>query len=52
MARSRVIGRFTLDSVVARYEALYETVLAKKTAERLPLEIRQHQPVERHVVKK
>ncbi|MFN2509832.1 MAG: glycosyltransferase family 4 protein [Pyrinomonadaceae bacterium] len=32
-ARSRVIEHFTLESVVARYEALYETVLAKEAPE-------------------
>ena len=32
-ARSRVIERFTLESVVARYEALYEAVLAREAPE-------------------
>jgi glycosyltransferase involved in cell wall biosynthesis len=32
-ARARVIEHFTLESVVARYDALYETVLAKATPE-------------------
>ena len=36
-ARSRVIERFTLESVVARYEALYETVLAREAPEEFAL---------------
>jgi glycosyltransferase involved in cell wall biosynthesis len=32
-ARARVIERFTLESVVARYDSLYETVLAKEVPE-------------------
>jgi glycosyltransferase involved in cell wall biosynthesis len=32
-ARSRVMERFTLESVAARYDALYETVLARETPE-------------------
>jgi len=32
-ARSRVIERFPLEAVVARYEALYETVLAREAPE-------------------
>lgn len=36
-ARSRVIERFTLASVVARYEALYETVLAREAPEEFAL---------------
>jgi glycosyltransferase involved in cell wall biosynthesis len=32
-ARSRVIEHFTLESVVARYDALYETVLAREAPE-------------------
>jgi glycosyltransferase involved in cell wall biosynthesis len=36
-ARARVIENFTLESVVARYEALYETVLARDAREALPL---------------
>jgi glycosyltransferase involved in cell wall biosynthesis len=36
-ARSRVIERFTLESVVARYHDLYETVLAKEAPENFVL---------------
>ena len=36
-ARSRVIEHFTLESVVARYDALYETVLATEAPEDLRL---------------
>lgn len=36
-ARSRVIERFTLESVVARYEVLYETVLAREAREEFAL---------------
>jgi len=36
-ARSRVIERFTLESVVARYDALYETVLAREAPEEFAL---------------
>jgi glycosyltransferase involved in cell wall biosynthesis len=36
-ARSRVIERFTLESVVARYEALYEAVLAREAPEEFAL---------------
>ncbi|HEY3041129.1 MAG TPA: glycosyltransferase [Pyrinomonadaceae bacterium] len=36
-ARTRVIEHFALESVVARYEALYETVLATEVAENVTL---------------
>lgn len=36
-ARARVIERFTLESVVARYEALYKAVLAREAPEEVTL---------------
>jgi glycosyltransferase involved in cell wall biosynthesis len=52
VARSSVINRFALESVVARYQALYETVLTEEASENMTLNITRHHRIEHQVLKK